>query len=265
MSDTKTPTYELLYWPTIPGRGEFIRLIFEASGTSYVDVCNAPSSDGPKAGVKPLLDLINPKSTGDADGNLPVLAPPAIKVPGEGKDGKDLVICQTPNVVLYLAGRVGLEPEGEVERLGARQLMFAALDLTNEAHDTHHPLAVSKAYEEQKDAALMKAGEFRNHRIPKFFGYFERVLKGNEGKGHGKYMVGDKLSFADTTVWQAVDGVSYAFPKEVEARKGEFPLLFTKFVPSVREERGLKEYLASDRRKPYSHGIFRHYPELDRQ
>jgi hypothetical protein len=30
--------YELIYWPGLPGRGEFIRLAFEESGTPYVDV-----------------------------------------------------------------------------------------------------------------------------------------------------------------------------------------------------------------------------------
>ena len=39
------PVYELLYWPGIPGRGEFIRLAFEAAGVSYKDVANE-SEDG---------------------------------------------------------------------------------------------------------------------------------------------------------------------------------------------------------------------------
>jgi glutathione S-transferase len=39
------PPYELLYWPGIPGRGEFIRLAFEAAGVSYKDVANE-SEDG---------------------------------------------------------------------------------------------------------------------------------------------------------------------------------------------------------------------------
>ena len=34
------PPYELLYWPSIPGRGEFIRLAFEAAGVSYKDTTN---------------------------------------------------------------------------------------------------------------------------------------------------------------------------------------------------------------------------------
>lgn len=49
MSTTKKarthPPYELVYWPEIPGRGEFVRLAFEAAGVSYKDVSNE-SKDG---------------------------------------------------------------------------------------------------------------------------------------------------------------------------------------------------------------------------
>jgi len=62
-----------------------------------------------------------------------------------------------------------------------------------------------------------------------------------------------------------LDGVSFSFPKEIEGRRKEFPELFGTFYESVKGEGGLKEYLASERRMPYSEGIFRHYPELDRQ
>jgi glutathione S-transferase len=57
----------------------------------------------------------------------------------------------------------------------------------------------------------------------------------------------------------------FAFPKELAARESEFPLIFSIFYPSFKEEKGIKEYLSSERRLAYSNGIFRHYPELDRQ
>ena len=78
-------------------------------------------------------------------------------------------------------------------------------------------------------------------------------------------MVGEKLTYADTTVWQVLDGCFYAFPREMEARKGEFVDLLEDFYQNLKEEKGIKEYLASERRMKYSMGIFRLYPELDRQ
>lgn len=128
-----------------------------------------------------------------------------------------------------------------------------------------HDLADAKYYEEQKEAALSKAEDVRSTRLPKFFSYFTRVLGYNAAQGGGKYLVGNALTYADTTVWQVVDGCFFAFPQEMKARKKEFPELLDVFYNSVKNEERLKEYLASKRRLPYGMGIFRHYPELDRQ
>ena len=96
-------------------------------------------------------------------------------------------------------------------------------------------------YEDQKEESLKKATDFRQNRLPKFFSYFERVLKHNESSGQNKHLVGNSLTYA------------------------EFPLLFDTFYPSLKQEAWLKKYLDSKKRKPYSMGVFRHYPELDRQ
>jgi len=253
------PPYELLYWPGIPGRGEFIRLVFEATGTSYKDVTQE-SKDGIKAVLAAKADDL----TVDADGNPPAFAPPALRIPGEGKDGKTLVLYQTPSILVYLGDKLGLAGTNEAEKHWVLSHALTALDLNNEVHDTHHPIDVGAVYEDQKPEALKKAEAFRKNRIPKFLGFFERVLKGNE-EGGGKTLVGSNLTYADTTVWQVLNGLKFAFPKELEAREKDYPLLFGSFYPHVQEQNGLKEYLASERRLPYSSGIFRHYPELDRQ
>ena len=95
--------------------------------------------------------------------------------------------------------------DDEVAKLYINQLTLTALDMCNEAHDTHHAIDVTLYYEDQREEALRKAKWFREYRIPKFFSHFERVLKGNkEGKGH--YLVMEKLKYADTTLWQVLDG-----------------------------------------------------------
>ncbi|KAF2151022.1 glutathione S-transferase protein-like protein [Myriangium duriaei CBS 260.36] len=252
--------YELLYHPGIPGRGEYVRLALEATGTPYRDVANQE-----KSGYDKVQKVMDPKSTGDDHGNPPAFAPPMLKIHGAGKDGADLVVSQTPNILLYLARPLNLAGSAEQDLYLANSLALTALDLSNEAHDTHHPIAGVKYYEEQKEAALEKSKDFRENRIPKYFSYFERVLKGNEAQGKGKYLVGASLTFADTTLWQVVDGVSFGFPKEVKARRKDYPLLFDTFYAGLKQEKWLEEYLKSDRRLEYSMGVFRHYPELDRQ
>ncbi|PSK60256.1 hypothetical protein B9Z65_1154 [Elsinoe australis] len=252
--------YELLYHPTIPGRGEFIRLAFQATGTQYSDVANEDHSK-----YKLVQDTCSPESTGDKDGNPPPFAPPALRVHGAGKDGKSLLLSQTPNILLYLGPKLGLAGSADYEIYHVNQLALTALDLANETHDTHHPIAVMKYYEDQKDAAMTRAADFRENRIPKFFSYFERNLKSNEGSGQGKYLVGSKLTYADTTLWQVLDGLFFAYPKEMQARAKEYPLLFDTFYPSLKAEKWLKEYLDSGKRLQFSNGLFRNYPELDRQ
>ncbi|KAF2834497.1 glutathione S-transferase [Patellaria atrata CBS 101060] len=253
------PTYTLIYWPSIPGRGEYVRLALEAAGASYIDLCNTSSG-----GVSILQSFLRGDDIGS---NPPIFAPPALQVAGEGLNGEPLLIHQTANILRYLGGRLELDGENEQEALWTAQLAMTALDANNESHNTHHPIAVAKYYEEQKEEAKKVAFEFRTVRVPKFFSYFERVLKWNEAKGQGKYLVGKKLTYADTTLWQVMDGLHYAFPMEMAYRKqsGAFPLLFEKFYPGIENESGIKEYLASERRLPYSEGIWRHYLELDRR
>lgn len=257
------PTYELLYHPGIPGRGEHIRLLLEAAGTPYKDLGN----DSAAGKSKVYKTCVNSETT-SSDGNPPVFSPPALRVPGAGRDGAALVISQTANILAYLGDQTGMAGDDSVEgsKWHVAQVAMTALDLNNEVHDTHHPLAVAKYYEDQKEASLEKTKDVRENRFPKFFSYFSRVLEHNkEHGGEGKYLEGNKISYADTTVWQVIDGCFYAFPKEMAKRKEEFPELLGTFYDNVKEEKGIKEYLASDRRLEYSMGIFRYYPELDRQ
>jgi len=147
------PTYELLYHPSIPGRGEFIRLAFEASGTTYKDVARDD-----KDGYGVVQQICMSKDLDSGDGNPPVFSPPALRVPSAGKDGKSaLIISQTPNILFYLGERLGLTPEDEASKYHVQQLVLTALDLNNEVHDTHHPIAVMKYYEDQKEESLLKA------------------------------------------------------------------------------------------------------------
>jgi glutathione S-transferase len=147
------PIYELLYHPGIPGRGEFIRLAFEASGVAYKDVARDE-----KDGYGTVQQFCMNKGLESGDGNPPVFSPPALRVPGAGKDGKGaLIISQTPNILFYLGERLGLMPEDEAGKYHVQQVVLTALDLNNEIHDTHHPIAVMKYYEDQKEESLKKA------------------------------------------------------------------------------------------------------------
>jgi glutathione S-transferase len=252
---SKDVPYELIYWPGIPGRGEHIRLLLEEAGAEYTDAAHE------KDGIKKVLAAIDAKSTGD-ELNPPTCAPPILK-------HGDLKITQTPNILLYLGPRLGLVPSTEEDEdaiYKINELTLTALDgLSNEPHDCHHPVATGAYYEDQKEESKRKSADYIANRLPKFLGYFERVLVGEASKG-GKYLYGGKLSYADLVLFQCLDGVKFAFPNAMARleREGKYNHVFA-LHKSVQERPKIKEYLASERRQQYSNGIYRHYPELDEE
>ncbi len=246
--------YELIYWPGIPGRGEHIRLAFEATGTKYVDVSNATD-----AGVKAVMAQISGENLGD-EHNPPPLAPPVLK-------HGELLISQTSNILLYLGPQLGLVPDAASDPNGiykVNSLALTALDgLSNEAHDVHHPIASAQYYEDQKEPAKLKAEDYLKVRLPKFLGYFERVLKSQASKG-GEFLYGGSLTYADLVLFHCIDGVSYAFPNAVgRMRKEEKYEEVFGLYDRIKDLDNIKAYLASDRRLKYGMGIYRNYPELD--
>jgi glutathione S-transferase len=242
------PRYELYYWPGIPGRGEFVRLVFEEAGVPYVDVCRRPESKG--GGIEPLLALLK----GEEDGALP-FAPPVLKV-------EDKVLAQTATLCRFLGERFGLVPEDETSRLGADQLQLTIADFVDEAHDTHHPLGAPLYYEEQKDEAARRARVFREQRLPKFLRYFERVLGRVDG-GHDRGLLGTDLSYVDLSLFHVLEGLGYAFPNAFDRHASEIPRLLALHERVAHRPR-IAAYHESDRFLSFNEdGIFRHYPELD--
>ncbi|KAF8529500.1 hypothetical protein JB92DRAFT_2782937 [Gautieria morchelliformis] len=231
---TMAQKFTLIYWGGIPGRGEYIRLAFEYTKTPYKEV-NDPTK---------VISHFSPKGQH--------LAPPILDVDGS------FTLSQTPAVLAYLAPKLGLSGSGDVEQAKVNQLTLTALDLSNEAHDVHHPIASSLYYEDQKAESLRRAEDFRRTRIPKFLAHFETILSTN---GNG-VLVGSKVSTADLTIFHVLDGLTFAFPKRMATLRNE-GLYKTAFAFKDRLGQELEGYLNSGRRQKFSQGLFRHYPELD--
>ena len=231
--------YELYYWPGIQGRGEIPRLIMEDAGADYVDVAREPG------GMQKLKAVLS----GEDPGLLP-FAPPFLRA------GR-VWLAQSAQIASFLGEQLDLAPASEAKKLVARSLMLTIADLVDEVHDTHHPIAVDKYYDDQKEAAKQRAAAFREARLPKFMRYLENNL---ERSGHG-VMVGDAITYVDLAAFQIVEGLTYAFPKAFAKQKAKrLRALRDKVAARPR----LAAYLASERRLPFSEqGIFRHYPELD--
>src|SRR5207302_6161231 len=126
-------------------------------------------------------------------GSVPPFAPPVLR---HGK----LLIAQTAVICRYLAERHGLVPKSAAARLHADQLQLTIADLVSEAHDTHHPIGSALYYEDQKPEARRAAASFLEHRLPKFLGYFERVLAQS-----GDHLLGRALSYVDLSMFQLLE------------------------------------------------------------
>ena len=171
-------------------------------------------------------------------------APPYLKA------GK-LVIGQTANILFYLGPRLGLAPKSEARRLWLHQQQLTIADWVSEVHDTHHPIGSGLYYEEQKREAKRRTEDFRRNRLPKFLRYFEASA-------------GGAFSYVDLSLFQMVEGLRYAFPRTMAKMEGKYPRIL-KVHDAVARRPGISRYLSSGRRIAFNpHGIFRHYPELDR-
>jgi glutathione S-transferase len=239
--------YQLHYWPTIQGRGEFVRLALEAAGADYVDVARLPESKG--GGESALGERL-----GDPDNARPAFAPPFLV------DG-DIVVGQTAAILLYLGPRLGLAGVGESDGLWTHQLQLTIADAVAEAHDTHHPDLDRRLLRRPARRRRAARQDFRDERIPKFLGWFERVLQRNPAGS--LHLVGDMLTYADLSLFQLVDGLHYAFPKATARALAKTPAV-EKLHDNIKRRQRVHDYLQSPRRIAFNEdGIFRRYAELD--
>jgi glutathione S-transferase len=229
--------YELYYWPSIQGRGEFVRLALEDAGADYLDVARRPR------GMAAMMRLMERTTLAQ-----PPFAPPFLRA------GK-LLIAQTANILLYLGPRLALAPKSEAGRLWLHQLQLTIADWVTEAHDVHHPIGGGLYYEEQKREARRRAEDFRINRLPKFLDYFGALAQRGARA---------RVTYVDLSLFQMIAGLRYAFPRamaRLERRRAWAAALHDRVAARPR----IAAYLASARRIPFNeHGIFRHYAELDR-
>ncbi|WHZ11641.1 MAG: Glutathione S-transferase [Burkholderiaceae bacterium] len=252
--------YKLFYWPGIPGRGEFVRLALEAAGARYVDVVRARAADpgGESAsGMTAMRRYLEDETVRRPPYACPFLV-----------DGR-LVIAQSAAILLHLGPKLGLVGKSEADRLWTHQIQLTIADMVTEAHDTHHPIGSGLYYAQQKAEALRRAQDFRRQRLPKFLQWFEAVLARNPrnagrlAAGRALHLVGARLSYADLSLFQLVDGLLYAFPKAARRELKRAPHVAALWSQTAALPR-VAAYLQSDRRLAFNEdGIFRRYPELD--
>ena len=242
-SDSTRAPYDLWYWPGIQGRGEFVRLFLAAADLRWRD--RARNAD-----AQALVEDMEAR----ANRGFAPYAPPYLV-----ERESDFAIAQVAHIVSWLNEKHGRGSGDTATDLHLIQLQLTITDIVAEVHDVHHPVAGSLYYDDQKDAAATAAEKFREERIPKYFDHFEQAL----GVREGPFMAGESWSHVDTSLFQLVEGLRYAFPKRMEALEADYPRLIA-CRDAVAGIEGVARYLDSERRIAFNEdGIFRHYPELD--
>lgn len=225
--------YELYYWPSIQGRGEFVRLALEDAGAQYVDV--ARRAEGRNAGIDAMMAQMKRNH---------VFAPPFLRA-------GTVVVAQTALILHFLGPRLGLAPKSATAQLWLLQQQLTISDFLVEVHDTHHPIASGLYYEDQKPEAKRRSQLFLKDRVPKYMGYFEALPRPKA------------TTYLDLSLFQVIEGLRYAFPSGFAKLERKYPKLIA-LRDRVAARPRLAKYLASKRRIPFNQqGIFRHYAELD--
>jgi len=239
--------YELYYWPGLQGRGEFVRLALEEAGADYADVAR---QSGKGKGVAAMMKIMESRRRAD----IP-FAPPFLR-------DRDVLLSHVANILMYLGPKLALAPKSEDLRFFANGLQLTISDFVAEVHDAHHPISTELYYEDQIEAAKQRTAAFLKNRVPKFMGFFERVLMQNpEGATHA---VGAALTYVDLSLFQVMEGLHYAFPRAMRGFSTRYPAL-AKLRGRVAARPNIARYLKSDRRVNFNEsGVFRHYSELDR-
>lgn len=223
--------YELFYWDGIPGRGEFIRLAFEAREIPFVE----------RTDVKALQAKARP-----------AYAPPVLR-------HGEVIIGQTSAILRYLGPALGLSGETQTDVAWVDQLQLTIQDIVLEAHNTHHPLSPDLYYEDQRAEALRAAHAFRTTRLVKYFAWLAMCLE----RSGGPFLLGESLSYADLSLFQLVQGLIYAFPQTMTGQLAARPGI-ARHAEAVARIEPIAAYLASPRRRSFNEdGLFRAYPELD--
>ena len=237
------PPYDLWYWPSIQGRGEFVRLFLAAAGIGWRD--RAREGD-----AQALVEDMEER----AKNGFAPYAPPYLV-----ERETDFAIAQVAHIVTWLTEKHGRATGDGATDLYLIQLQLTITDIVAEVHDVHHPIAGSLYYDDQKDAAETAAEKFREERIPKYLDHFEQAL----GVKDDPFMAGESWSHVDTSLFQLVEGLRYAFPERMKSVESDYPRLIA-CRDAVAGIEGVARYQDSERRIAFNEdGIFRHYPELD--
>lgn len=109
--------FTLYYWG-VQGRGQFMRYMFEHKGVPYNEIND----------VQQMTEIMYCKGVPKDTSITPMFAPPILK-------HRDVYISQTPNVMRYIATKIGLLPKTEQDQFLAQSILLNSKDLFQDCWD----------------------------------------------------------------------------------------------------------------------------------
>merc|ERR1711879_785902 len=121
---------------------------------------------------------------------------------------------------------------------GSRWIFFTA------ATDAYHPLGHHLGYKDQIEEANAAIEQWTTTRLPRMWRTLETWLQLNNN-GIGCF-VGNEMTAADLSVFQAMRGYQYSLPEKFAAMETDFPVLWAHFQ-RISAEPMISKYLSSGR------------------
>ena len=238
--------YELHYWPTIQGRGEFVRLALEAAGAPYVDVARGAETG---QGVPAMQRVMQ-----DAKVTHPPFAPPFLK------DG-DMLVGQTAAILHYLAPQL---------KLVARSEQAARLDAADPAHHRRHGDRSARHASSGRRRPVLRGPEARGAAprqgvLPRAHAQVPAVVRKHRGAQPGRFAAPGRgqAELRRPVAVPAGRRAALRLPKAAQSALARTPGV-VQLHDRIAALPKVAAYLRSERRIPFNEqGIFRRYPELD--
>jgi len=189
-----------LYYFNGKGRAEMIRLTFAAAGKEYEDI------------------RLEQKDFGERKADFPFGQVPVLEVNGK-------MYGQSMAIVSFLGREFGMYGSSNVDAIVIEQVMQLIQDLLQ--------TAVKFFFEKDEKVKEEAETKFKGETCPKFYGFFEKMLKDS---GSGFFL--SKMSVADVAVYDMATGMMAKSLPPMD----DFPMLKA-LVASVGDNAGVKAYV----------------------
>ena len=200
------PEWTLLYHAPgkLKGRGEFLRLMLEDAGISYLD--SGDNLYGPTG----LMDAFrgSPKDVAVESSHYPIFFPPAIW--HRPANGEEVLVNQVGAGMIYLGDQLGYAPQNVAEKARANSIMLNALDYISEGRSSFHPVHNKLSYHDQKEQGDKASKEFSEQRMKLFLYHFNKVVKTNPNP-ETPIAGGSNVTYADFALFHSLDATVSQF------------------------------------------------------